>query len=67
MTGGTTKNRDHVTELSFVLFGGISNSFLPYSETQNSVTVKILLADTLYTRNSFCGQEERINKSLFLK
>ena len=32
-----TKNLDHITELSSVLFGGISCSFLPYSERQHIV------------------------------
>jgi len=34
---GATKNFDHVTELSFMLRGGISCSFLPYSKRQDIV------------------------------
>ena len=34
---GATKNLDHITELSSVLFGGISCSFLPYSKKEDIV------------------------------
>jgi len=39
-----TKNLDHITELSSVLFGGISCSFLPYSERQGIVINHYILS-----------------------
>ena len=40
---GSHRNLDHVTGVSSVLFGGISFSFLPYSERQNTVVNHYIL------------------------